>query len=79
MAFFGTRRRSQTLQNQAKTQQGYAKTKGTTFSRKAALSYKNQSKMASLWTPKDPQKLKKCWKRLSQNQPQKNKKKRARE
>ena len=51
------------------------KNEGTTFSRKAALSYKNQPKMASLWTPKDPQKLKKCWKRPSQNQPQKNMKK----
>ena len=48
------------------------KKEGPTFSRKAALSYKNQPKMTSLGTPKESQKSKKCGKRPSQNQPQKN-------
>ena len=51
------------------------KNEGPTFSRKAALSYKNQLKMTSLGTPKESQKSKKCGKKPSQNQPQKNFKK----
>ena len=48
------------------------KNEGHTFSRKTALSYKNQPKMTSLGTPKESQNLKKCRKKHSQNQLQKN-------
>ena len=38
--------------------------------RKSCTFYKKQPKIVSLWIPKDPQKLKKCWEKPSQNQPQ---------